>query len=200
MIKINLLPYRAARKRENIKRQITLYILCVFLLLAGMAYAYVSKNGELSALKTKQETLQKDLAKLQETIKKISILEKKTDELRAMLNVIRDLEKRKTGPVLLLSEISNAVPKEKLWLRSLKESNGILTLTGTAMDNETVALFMTRLEAQDHITQVDLDSARAMELKDYRLKVSNFDLKCKTYAYTESEKPEAAKKQGTRKK
>ena len=200
MIKINLLPYRAARKRENIKRQITLYILCVFLALAGMAYSYVSKNGELSELKTKHETLQKDLAKLQETIKKISILEKKTDELRDMLDVIRDLERRKTGPVLLLSEISNAVPKEKLWLRSLKESNGILTLTGTAMDNETIALFMTNLEAQEHIIQVDLDSARAMELKDYRLKVSNFDLKCKTYAYTESEKPEAIKKQGRRKK
>ena len=98
------------------------------------------------------------------------------------------MKKGKTGPVLLLSAIADAVPKDKLWLTSLKEGNGTLTLTGTAMDNETVALFMNNLEAaKDIITSVDLKSAIQKEIN--KLKVSDFALECKTYAY----KPETKK-------
>ncbi|MFH1491046.1 MAG: PilN domain-containing protein, partial [Pseudomonadota bacterium] len=97
--------------------------------------------------------------------------------------VIKELEKNKTGPVHLLEEISKAVPKDKLWLNNLSESKGNLTLTGTAMDNETVALFMTRLEKSDFIQTVDLESVKVKALPQYRLRVSDFVLKCRTYAY-----------------
>lgn len=194
MIRINLLPYRAARKRENIKRQITLYVLCVLLLLTGMFYFYWTLTNDLSALKTREGEIRADLAKLQKTIKKINELDKITKELKTKLDVIRDLENSKTGPVLLLAEISRAVPKDKLWLRSFGESGGILNLSGTAMDNETVALFMVNLEAQEHIKAVDLTSTRSRNLPEHRLRVSDFELKCKTYAFKEPEKPKNEKK------
>jgi len=194
MIRINLLPYRAARKRENIKRQITLYVLCVILLLSGMFYFYMTLTHDLSALKSREGEIRADLATLQKTIKRINELDKKTKELKTKLDVIRDLENSKTGPVLLLAEISNAVPKDKLWLNSFGESGGILTLTGTAMDNETVALFMVNLKAQEHIQTVDLSSARLRNLPEHRLRVSDFALKCKTYAFKEPEKSKKAKK------
>ena len=91
----------------------------------------------------------------------------------------------------LLDEIAQAVPKEKLWLSSMKETKGSLTLAGTAMDNETVALFMTNLEKSDYISGVDLQSAKLREIKDYKLNVSDFTLECKTYAYKEKEKEKA---------
>ncbi len=194
MIRINLLPYRAARKRENIKRQITLYILCVILLLSGMFYFYMTLNRDLSALKAREGQIRADLAKLQKTIKMINEYDRKTKELKTKLDVIRDLESSKTGPVLLLAEISKAVPKDKLWLRSFGESGGLLTLSGTAMDNETVALFMVNLEAQEHIQGVDLSSTKLRNLPEHRLRVSDFELKCKTYAFKEPEKPKTAKK------
>lgn len=200
MIRINLLPYRAARKRENIKRQITLYILCVILSFAVMAYFYVTLNGQLSGLKDRQEELKAELATLQETIKKINALEKKTTDLKNMLSTIKDLEKGKTGPVMLLAEISSAVPKDKLWLKSLQESKGILSLKGTAMDNETVALFMTNLESQEHINQVDLGSSRLRSLPEHRLRVSDFELQCLTYAYKDKAKETTTKKKSRRRK
>ena len=151
MIRINLLPFRAARKKENIRRQLVVYGLSVVLLLSIMGYTLFYLTSTLSGLKEDEKRIQDELKTYEQTIKRIAELEKKIKEIRAKLDVIRELERNKTGPVHLLDEIAMAVPKEKLWLSSMNESGGSLTLTGTAMDNETIALFMTNLEKSDYI-------------------------------------------------
>ena len=127
------------------------------------------------------------------TTQEIKKLDRKIKEIKTKLDVIKNLEKGKTGPVLLLSDVADAVPKDKLWLDSLKEAKGTLTLKGTAMDNETVALFMKNLENMEHITTVDLKSATSREIKAYRLKVSDFVLDCKTYAFKKKAPPKKKK-------
>ncbi len=194
MIRINLLPFRAARKKENIRRQLMIYALSVVLLFSVMGYTLFSLTSTLNGLKEDEKRIQDELKSHEQTIKKIAELDKKIKEIRAKLEVIQRLEKGKTGPVHLLDEIAMAVPKEKLWLSSLKESKGNLTLTGTAMDNETVALFMTNLEKSDYITGVDLQSAKLRTLPEYKLNVSDFVLECKTYAYQEIAPPKAKKR------
>jgi len=196
MIRINLLPFRAARKRENIRRQVSIsgLLFLLFLLLLGVWFIHLNSN--LSTLKEKESSKKTELAGYQKELNEIKKLEKDIKEINTKLDVIKNLEKGKTGPVLLLSTIADAVPKDKLWLTSLSESNGKLTLTGTAMDNETVALFMNNLEAaKDVITSVELKSAVGKEIKDYNLKVSDFSLECKTYSYAaETKKTDTTKK------
>jgi len=189
MIRINLLPFRAARKKENIRRQLMIYGLSVVLLVSIMGYTFFYLTSTLSGLKEEEKRVQDELKTYEQTIKKIVELEKKIKEIRAKLGVIRELERNKTGPVHLLDEIALAVPKEKLWLSNMKETKGTLTLTGTAMDNETVALFMTNLEKSEYISGVDLQSAKLRTIPDYKLNVADFVLECKTYAY--KEKPAA---------
>jgi type IV pilus assembly protein PilN len=194
MIRINLLPFRAARKKENIRRQLMVYGLSVVLTFCIMGYTFFYLSSTLSGLKEDQKRIQDELKRYELTIKKIAELEKKIKEIRAKLEVIRELERNKTGPVHLLDEISIAVPKEKLWLNSLKESKGTLTLTGTAMDNETIALFMTNLEKSEYITGVDLQSAKLRNLPEYKLNVADFVLEAKTYAFKEKTAPPTARK------
>ncbi|MFZ0450002.1 MAG: PilN domain-containing protein [Desulfatiglandaceae bacterium] len=185
MIRINLLPFRAARKKENIKRQTSVYVLTVVFVLAVMAFVFLQLNSRLRTLRTEKETARKQLAAYAQTTKKINRLKKQIREIRSKLNVIRDLEKKKTGPVLLLDEIAEAVPRNRLWLKSLDDKRGTLVLQGTAMDNETVALFMTNLEKAKHITTVNLRKASLRYLKKYKLNVVDFDLDCKTYSFKE---------------
>jgi type IV pilus assembly protein PilN len=194
MIRINLLPFRAARKKENIRRQLMVYGLSVVLTFCIMGYTFFYLSSTLAGLKEDQKRIQDELKGYEQTIKRIGELEKKIKEIRAKLEVIRELEKNKTGPVHLLDEISMAVPREKLWLNSMKESKGTLTLTGTAMDNETIALFMTNLEKSEYISGVDLQSAKLRNISEYKLNVADFVLEAKTYAFKEKTAPPAAKK------
>lgn len=194
MIRINLLPFRAARKKENIRRQISVYALSLVFLIVVMGYFYFNFNMELAALKADKADKKSELETYTGTSKKIREIKRKIEEIKAKLDVIKQLESNKSGPVHLLDQISIAVPKDKLWLRSLREQKGILTLQGTAMDNDTVALFMTNLEKAKHIISVDLESAKLRTLQQYNLNVTDFVLTCKTYSYKEKAEPETKKK------
>ncbi len=192
MIRINLLPFRAARKKENIRRQVSYYVGGVVLVVVIMLYVFIHISGELRSLKEEKQGIEAELATLADTIKRIDELEKKIAEIRKKLDVIQDLEKKKTGPVHLLDQVAEAVPKDKLWLSSFVEKDGKLTLAGTAMDNETFSVFMTRLAAADLITSVDMKETKARSIPEYKLNVFDFSLECITYAHKEPE-PEVKK-------
>jgi type IV pilus assembly protein PilN len=195
MIRINLLPFRAARRKENVRRQISIYVLSVGLLLLVVGYLFWDLTSTLSDLADQKVQKKRELDKYAVTIKRIDTLNKKIAEIKAKLQVIKDLQKNKTGPVRLLDEIAAAVPKGRLWLSTLSEKDGTLTLTGTAMDNDTVARFMTQLEAAKLISSVKLESTVMKNLKEQKLNVSVFTLKCGTYLLKkEEEKAPAAKK------
>ncbi|MDY6973624.1 MAG: PilN domain-containing protein [Thermodesulfobacteriota bacterium] len=198
MIRINLLPFRAARKKENVRRQISIYLLSVALLLALCGYTWWDKKTELARLKAEKIQLKNELDSYSEATKKIEALKKKIKQVRAKLDVIQGLEKNKTGPVLLLDELATAVPAGKLWLNSVKEGKGILSLSGTAMDNDTVALFMTNLEMAEHINSVDLKSTRLSSSEDQD--VTEFGLSCKVYSYEEKPKKATKKRRGKKRR
>ncbi len=186
MIKINLLPFRAARKRENVRRQVSIYFLCMLFLFCLMGYLHVSLGSQLARLKASEESLQKELNSYATITREIAKLKKDTQDLNKKLGVIENLEKQRVGPVLLLAELARAVPLDRLWLNSVLETSGRLTLQGTAMDNHTVALFMTQLENAPHISAVDLDRTTLKFFPEYKRRASNFVLTCKT-AYAEAE-------------
>jgi len=203
MIRINLLPFREARKKENIRRQISIYVLSLVLLICLMVLAFIRLNSTLNGLKAQKREKVKELAKYKDTNRRLAEIKKELSEIRTKMEVIRGLEKNKMGPVQLLDEIASAVPRDKLWLRSLLEKKGVLTLEGTAMDNETVALFMNKLEAAPHIKTVDLKSTRLRALKAYKLNLMDFAVECRTYAFKEKKKAlgkRRGKRRGRRKK
>jgi type IV pilus assembly protein PilN len=192
MIRINLLPFRAARKRENIKRQISVYVLCMILLLVGMLYTFLQLNGKLNDARDTQVSLKKELGNYEKTIQRIDELDQRIQLIEKKLDVIKKLEEGKAGPVRLLDELAQAVPRDRLWLEALAESGGSLTLRGAAKDNETVADFMVNLEKAEHIQSVDLQSIQAKEEEGVML--AKFTLNCKTYAFQPEEPVTKGKK------
>ncbi len=197
MIRINLLPFRAARKRENVKRHITVYFAAVGIALAVMVISFVLLSSKLSGLKDDESRLNQELASYQKELQEIKDLENKIKEINNKLAIIKDLEKGKTGPVQLLSGIAEAVPKDKLWLTSLKENRDTLSLSGTAMDYPTVSLFMKNLKNAEQVTADPvLKSTTSKELPQFKLTVSEFVLECKIFTpgIVEAEKNPGPKK------
>ncbi|MBC8179197.1 MAG: PilN domain-containing protein [Desulfobacteraceae bacterium] len=194
MIRINLLPYRAARKHENIRRQVSVYFLSVFCLLTLMIYSYMNLNNELVKLKGEETQLRKEMASYAKVTREIARIKSRTKEIQDKFNVIMNLEKQRSGPVRFLEEIAISVPIDRLWLTAISEKRGNLTLKGNAMDHDTVALFMTNLEKTKQITSVDLETTKLQNFPKYKLNTASFVLACKTVF--QQDKPEAKPKKG----
>ena len=194
MIKVNLFPFRAAQIKENIRQQITIYMLSVIFLLLLSSYFYIDFNNAINSLREEQDEKQKELDSFKETNKRLAALKKIIADVEVKLNTIKRLEKIKTGPVRLLDDIAMSVPKDKLWLTTLKEEKGTLILNGTAMDNETVADFMDNLNSTKSVHSVQLVRTRQKKVPGFDLSLKDFSLNSKTYTFQEKVITQADKK------
>ena len=194
MIRINLLPFRAARKQENIRKQVSIYFLTVVCLLTLMVYLYLNLGSELTKLKGEEKQLRTEMASYTKVAQEIARIRKRTKEIKDKFNVIKGLENQRSGPVRLLEDIATSVPIDRLWLSAVMEKSGSLTLQGSAMDNDTVALFMTNLEKKKQITSVDLKTTKLQNFPEYKLNAASFVLACKTVFHKDT--PKAKPKKG----
>jgi type IV pilus assembly protein PilN len=195
MIKINLLPFRAARIKEKIKLHVFIYIGFSSILILAMTWFYIDYTTKLKDLRKKQDKLEEELASYKDITTKIRALEQTKKDVDGKLKKIKELEKVKSGPVKLLDDIAVSVPKDRLWLTALKENKGTLVLEGTAMDNETVADFMNRLKGTESVKSVKLVRTKQKKITELNLNLKDFALTCKTYAYKEPP-PKVKKKKG----
>lgn len=169
MIKINLLPVRAARKKEAVQRHLVLFIaglLTVFLV--GFVF-YRTKAGELAEVLHTNQLLVDEIENLKKIIGEVDEYKEQEALLERKLEVIRTLKANKTGPVHMLDELSMNIP-EKLWLTGLDEAEGRVTLDGISINNEVIATFMSRLEESQYFTEVYLVSIERELMQDLNLK------------------------------
>ena len=109
MIRINLLPYRAARKVENVRRQIFVFIFSLILVTLALYHYNGILAGKVQDLDEKVRKTKQDLKKLQEIIKEIEEIKKSLGILREKTDVIRTLQKRRRNAVRLLDNMSRLV-------------------------------------------------------------------------------------------
>lgn len=183
MIRINLLPVKAAQKKEMLKGQ--LLVVCLVLIITGAACASVYMHFLNKIQDAQAEIDQKrfEISKLMKTIGEVNQFKKRQKELRAKLDVMEKLETARSGPVRLLDDLYRTMP-EKLWLTSFSEKGGNVKIEGVGVNEETVALFMRNLEASEFYSNVDLKVTQLSEQKGN--KFHKFSLVCKA----ETQKPD----------
>ena len=177
MININLLPVRAARRKENIRRQASVFCLCVVLGLSLIVYLTFSINHKISNLNGKIEVAQAEFLKYEAIAKRVKKIKGQLRKLEEKMDIIVKLEADRTGPVRFMDALTNFVKPERMWLTGLSESRGSMKLSGVALDNKIIADFMTSLEGSPHFQKVDLVSSRQVALKGDR-KFKEFTITC----------------------
>lgn len=185
MIYINLLPVRAAQKREKMIEQGIILVVILALSVALCIGVYTVLMTKVSAEKDAKVQKQKEIEQLKKTIGEVDRFKKLQEELKNKLSVLDKLKEGKTGPVMILDELARAVP-EKLWLTSFKESGGNVTLTGIGVDEETVANFMRRLEESHLFQKVELLVIEQTKLGDSKL--NKFNISCQAEKAKPTEK------------
>ncbi len=181
MIRINLLPFRAKRKKENIKRQLSIYFLSIVFLLLLCFYLNQMQNQKIAYLQSIRDQKKKELLKYRAINRKIKKLNKKIKECQIRLKIIKQIAKYRLEPVKILDEMVMAIPPDSLWLDSLKLNENSLFISGNAKDTYTVALFMKRLKKMPHIDSVELKVMRLIRLSRYQINVCKFELKCSVF-------------------
>jgi type IV pilus assembly protein PilN len=183
MIRINLLPVRAARKKENIRRQVSVFFLSILFTVSLMGYYVISMNRKISDLTGKIEATQTELKRYQAIEERVKTIKSQLEALQKKNDVITRLEANRSGPVRFMDALTNVVIADRMWLASLEEKKGELKLGGVATDNKTIADFMTRLEDSPCFKGVDLISSKQIIHKQgnnkQHKKFKKFSITCK---------------------
>jgi len=175
MIKINLLLARKEKKRVGLRKEIVVLILSVVLLVALIILFQWRLEKETEETLAKISKTKKDIAYYKSLTTEVEKKKEEQKMLQDRLNIINSLRKEKATPAKVLDELSIDKP-EKLHLESLKKDGSKLGIEGIALDDETIANFMTNLRKSKLFKNVDLIVSEQVEQSKVKLK--KFILSC----------------------
>jgi len=115
----------------------------------GNYFWYDMADSEHSAVQGEVTALEGKIKRLEDIIGKVNDIEKRQTKLKQKLDVIDKLRKQKTGPVRMLDSLASIIPKE-VWLTSLEEKSGRLSIVGQAKSNDDLATFIFQLNASPY--------------------------------------------------
>lgn len=138
MIRINLLPHREAKRKQN---KIAFYRLLVLAgvfagVIAFLIYLFI--GHQISDQNDRNETIKRENKKLDDQIAEIATLKDEIAALKARQQAVEDLQSDRNQPVYLFDELVKQVP-EGVYLRSFKQDGQRVVLVGSAQSNERVA-------------------------------------------------------------
>jgi type IV pilus assembly protein PilN len=176
MIRINLLPYRAARSKENVRKQVSIFSLSFILLIILL----VLFNGYLSSKKKNLandlDRLKKEVATYEAKAKQVEEIKKKLDTLNKQIEVVNQLKAYRDKPPILLAKLTEMIVPGRMQLTRLVSDKGSLSLEGVSLDNETIAVFMLRLERSGLFSAVSL--ASSTQVNQYNVNMKRFMITC----------------------
>lgn len=174
MIKINLLPIRAARKKETARQQLVILFVSILSVVVIACAIYFYIGLKIQSTKTEITRSENEIQLLKLKIGKINNLKNLKQEVQKKLDVLILLRKGKVGPVNRLLTLSESVP-DKLWLTRYAESGTDVSISGIAFNEELIASYMKNLEASPDFEGIELIVSEQMDMKG--IKVKKFDLK-----------------------
>ncbi len=139
MIRINLLPFRAARKKENVRRQVSVFLLSVVLMFIVLGWIHFYLHSKQKMIATNVADIKKELELYRQKDREIQELRKKLNTLNQRKAVIEGLEAKRFKPVHILDQLTQKVVADRMWLNSLALKGSRLDIAGIAVDNNTVA-------------------------------------------------------------
>jgi type IV pilus assembly protein PilN len=155
MIRINLLAFKELQAEVSRRREIVVAAVILGSVALLLAAAYLYQSSTLSRLENELAELRSEIQALNLKVKEVGDLQTKIKDFKGKHKIIDELNKKKSGPVLVMESLSSATPAN-LWLTELRESGGGVTMNGLATDNQTIADFMKALASSKYFTSVEL--------------------------------------------
>ncbi len=194
MIRINLLPWREARRKAH---NLQFYILIG--MVAGLAASIVLLVHGYYATRISTQTernrfLKEENAKLDKEIEEIKKLKEEIQALLSRKQVIETLQADRAQTVYLLEQLVRQTP-DGVYLRSIKQTGNKVNLSGYAQSNARVSTLMRNLEASPYLDSPDLVEIKVANVNNERLSEFNMNVSIKRQQ-SEADAAKAAGKAG----
>lgn len=159
MIRINLLPIRAEKRRENLRQQILMVVGFFLVVIAVVGSIHFTISRQVDSVNQNIGARKREVARLDKIIKEVKNFDKKKRDLKEKIDIISKLEERQRGPSRVLHEVAKVIP-DKMWINKFKDASGKMSMSGIALDNQTIAKFMRSLEESPWFSGVKLEYTR----------------------------------------
>ncbi|MGO4701040.1 PilN domain-containing protein [Dyella sp. 2RAB6] len=155
MARINLLPWRAERRKQR-EREFFMQlgaaiVAAILFILVWMTWM----DQRIGNQNERNDYLQGEIKQLDERIAKIKDLEKVRERLLARKQIIEQLQANRSQMVHLFDELVKTIPASAR-LSGLKQNAESMALDGVAQSNASVAEYMRNLEASPWMGHADL--------------------------------------------
>ena len=155
MIKINLLPKVDVKAPKKGVSELFLGSLAILAVLGVILATHFSQAGKIKKTKNDIKVTQQKIDDLKEVEEQVNEFKRKNQELERRIQIIADLETKRSGPLYVMDSLSKAIP-DRSWINQFKSKGNGVTLTGVAWNEFTVADFMKELQKSNYYKNVRL--------------------------------------------
>ena len=195
MIRINLLPHRAEKRRARQIQFIALSVISVVLAALLVGFVQVAISTQISYQERRNTYLKQETVVLDKQIEEIKKLREQTQALLARKNVVEGLQSTRSDVVHLLDQMLRILP-DGVYLKTLKQTGTRINLVGYAQSNARISTLMRAVEDSPWLdspalVEIHATGAGAGRVNEFTL---NFNLtKPQEAVATPSAKPVGAK-------
>ena len=208
MIRINLLPVKATKRREQGVRQLIIGVVSVSVALVGIIVFHGTQVSQINQMRADNQATSRAIAALKAEIGDYEVVKAQRDELIRQRDAIKRLQANRSGPVWLMRELSDILTKGKgptfnkdryeeqlrkdpnagfnpnwepkrVWLLSYEEHNHSVKIHGAAKSDEDVAEFLKRLKLSAFFDQVYWQQTQPQVDNKYNVNYVTFDVTCR---------------------
>ena len=160
MARINLLPWRAERRRLR-QKEFGVMLGASALGAALLAFLIVGYHkAQIEGQNERNAYVRDQITQVDAKIKEIEELDKKKARLLARKQVIEQLQANRSQMVHLFDSLVRTIP-DGVTLTSIRQAGDVLTLEGRSQSNARVSTYMRNLEGSGWMTGPDLSVIEA---------------------------------------
>jgi type IV pilus assembly protein PilN len=160
MARINLLPWRAERRKARQKEFMGMLGLAAVVGVLASVLIVTFYSARISNQEGRNQYLHDEITKVDAQIKEIEELDKKKSKLLARKEVIEELQANRSQMVHLFDSLVRTIP-DGVTLSTIKQEGDVLTLGGRSQSNARVSTYMRNLEGSGWMTNPDLNIIEA---------------------------------------
>lgn len=175
MTRINLLPWREARREQQRRDFFTLLGGAAVLAALGVVLVHIQINGLIEHQESRNRYLREEIDRLKTVAAQIAEMDKTKSRLLGRLEIIQNLQSSRPHMVQVFDTLPRLLPDpDAIYLTSLSATRNELSLAGMASSNNTVSDLMRNLSASALFNEPTLKVIENKAINQIR--VSEFQL------------------------